>query len=50
MKYFDVVNLDFIPWQNIGCLQPMSYYNKFLIYSGLPILVLFLLALMFLVS
>jgi hypothetical protein len=25
---FNVVNLDFVPWQSVGCVSKFDYYTK----------------------
>jgi len=37
ISYFNLVNLDFIPWQSVTCVATWSYYTKFLIVALLPV-------------
>jgi len=37
IKNFNVVNLDFVPWQSVGCVQALNFYTKFLVVTLTPI-------------
>jgi len=48
MSYFNVVNLDFIPWNSLGCVATFDYYVKFLFTVSLPFAMVLALGLLYL--
>jgi hypothetical protein len=36
MNVFNVVNLDFVPWQSLGCASQFDYYTKLLVATLSP--------------
>lgn len=36
LQQFDFLNLNFIPWQSVGCVTSISYYDKFWITALVP--------------
>jgi len=49
INWFSVLNLDFVPWQSVGCVASINYYHKFLIVACTPIGVTLLILLLFFV-
>lgn len=37
INFFSIVNLDFVPWQNLSCVTPYTFYDKYLALTILPV-------------
>jgi hypothetical protein len=46
---FDVVNLDFLPWQSVGCVSSLNFYVKFVMLTIIPLVILMFIAIFFLI-
>ena len=49
LDLFSFVNLDFVPWQSVGCASPFTYYTKFIVVTATPIGVFLLIVGLYLV-
>jgi hypothetical protein len=45
VAFFDFLNLDFIPWNSVGCLTQLDYYEQLIIVTTMPMVVLFFIVL-----
>jgi len=47
--YLDFVNIDFVPWQSVGCVAFFDYYSRLLVITITPVVIFIALVLFFLV-
>jgi uncharacterized membrane protein len=47
-SFFSWINLDFVPWQSVGCVSPFSFYSKLIAITVTPIGIVFLICVFFL--
>lgn len=47
VAFFDFLNLDFVPWNSVGCLTKLDYYEQLIIVTSMPLAVLFFIILLY---